>query len=98
MTNRRNARGDALVHGTRFIGGVKDRAIIIVPYGQDCPGTFRLHRERIASAIGAGALGTDHIGSVALPGLAAKPMVDMLVVVANSGDEDAYRPAMENSR
>ena len=67
MTNRRNARDDAPVHETRFIGGVKDRAIIIVPDRQDCPETFRLNRERIALAIGAGALGTDHIGPPPCP-------------------------------
>ena len=32
-----------------------------------------------------------------MPGLAAKPIVDMLVVVVDSADEDAYLPAMENS-
>ena len=51
---------------------------------------------RSSAAIGAGALGIEHIGSTAVPGLAAKPIVDMLVVVADSADEGAYLPAMES--
>ena len=42
---------------------------------------FRLHRGHIAAAIGAGALGIDHIGFTAVPGVAAKPIIDMPVVV-----------------
>ena len=70
--------------------------IVLVPYRQEWPETFRLHRERIAEALGAGALGIDHIGSTAVPGLDAKPVVDMLVVVTDSADEDSYLPAMED--
>ena len=95
MTSQRNARGDAPLEETRFIGGVENRAIIVVPYRQDCPKTIRQHREGIASAIGTGALGTNQVGAAALPGLAAKPMFDMLGVVADSADKDTYRPAGE---
>ena len=97
MTGRRDTPGDASVRETRLIDGVEERAIVVVPCRQDWPETFRLHRERVAAAIGAGALGIDHIGSTAVPGLAAKPIVDMLVVVVDSADEDAYLPAMESS-
>ena len=97
MTERRNATGDAPMPETRLVGGVEERAIVVVPYRQDWPETFRLHHERIAAVLGTGALGIDHIGSTAVPGLAAKPIVDMLVVVADSADEDAYLPAMESS-
>lgn len=83
---------------TGLIGGVEKRAIVVVPYRPDWPETFRLHRERIAAALGARALGiVDHIGSTAVPGLAAKPIVDMLLVVADSADEDAWLPAMEGA-
>ena len=40
----------------------------------------------LTAAIGAGALGIDHVGSTAVFGLAAKPIVDTLVVVADSAD------------
>ena len=82
---------------TGLIGGAETRAIVVVPYRQEWPATFELHRERIAAALGAVALGIDHIGSTAVPGLAAKPIVDMLLVVPDSADEDAYLPAMERA-
>ncbi len=91
MTDRKDVPGEA-----PLIGGIEERAIILVPYRQEWPETFRLHRERIAAALGSGALGIDHIGSTAVPGLDAKPIVDMLVVVADSADEDSYLPTMEN--
>lgn len=97
MTDGKDDSGDASVRETGLIGGVEKRAIVVVPYRQEWPATFALYRERIAAALGAVALGIDHIGSTAVPGLAAKPIVDMLVVVPDSGDEDAYLPAMERA-
>ena len=43
---------------------------------------------------GTRALGIEHIGSTAVPGLAAKPIVDVLVTVADVEDESAYAPAL----
>ena len=98
MPERRDTPpGEAPVRETGLIGGVEERAVVVVPYWPEWPEAFRLHRERIAAAIGAGALGIDHIGSTAVPGLAANPIVDMLVVVADSADENAYQPAMKSA-
>ncbi|MDD9992863.1 MAG: GrpB family protein [Rhodospirillales bacterium] len=80
-----------------LIGGVEAPAIIVVPYRQEWTKAFGRHRERIAAALGAEAVGIDHIGSTAVPGLAAKPIVDILLVVADSADEDSYLPAMERA-
>lgn len=38
----------------------------------------------------------EHIGSTAVPGLAAKPVIDLLVSVPEAGDEAAYRPGLES--
>ena len=94
MTERRNAPGEAPMPETRLIGGIEEPAIIVMPHRHDSPETFRLHCNRIETALGAGALGIEHIGSTAVPGLAAKPIIDMLLVVADSADEDAYLPAL----
>jgi GrpB-like predicted nucleotidyltransferase (UPF0157 family) len=37
----------------------------------------------------------EHVGSTSVPGLAAKPTIDILLVVANSADENTYVPALE---
>jgi GrpB-like predicted nucleotidyltransferase (UPF0157 family) len=37
----------------------------------------------------------EHVGSTAVPGLAAKPRIDVRLVVADSADEPAYVPAVE---
>ena len=97
MTEGRDDAGGASARETGLIGGAETRAIVVVPYRQEWPATFEFHRERIADALGAVALGIDHIGSTAVPGLAAKPVVDMLLVVRDSADEDAYLPAMERA-
>ncbi len=95
MTERRNVPSGLPVRELPLIGGIEERAIVVVPYRQEWPATFQMHRERIAAALGADALSIDHIGSTAVPGLDAKPIVDMLVTVEDSAAEDTYAPAME---
>ena len=50
---------------------------------------------RIGAAVGPAAVRLDHIGSTAVPGLAAKNVVDLQVVVADLGAADAVRPLLE---
>lgn len=50
---------------------------------------------RIAAALGERALSIQHVGSTAVPGLSAKPVIDMLLVVEDSGAEGSYGPALE---
>lgn len=82
---------------TVLIGGREQREIVIADYDPRWPRRFEAERERIAQALGAGALRIEHIGSTAVPGLAAKPIVDMLVTVSDVGDESSYGPALERA-
>jgi len=50
---------------------------------------------RIRGALGERALRIEHIGSTAVPGLIAKPLIDILLVVADSADEPSYVPTLE---
>ena len=50
---------------------------------------------RIRSALGDRALRIEHVGSTSVPGLAAKPVIDIVLVVANSADEASYIPDLE---
>jgi len=48
----------------------------------------------VSQALGIRALAIEHIGSTSVPGLAAKPIVDIAVLVEDSSDEAAYLPAL----
>jgi GrpB-like predicted nucleotidyltransferase (UPF0157 family) len=83
------------IHETGLIGGAEKRRIRIADYDPDWPKKFERHREIIAQALGDTALRIEHIGSTSVPGLAAKPIVDILVVVQDSTDESLYLAQLE---
>lgn len=56
---------------------------------------FAREAERIRAALGERALQIEHAGSTAVPGLAAKPVIDIVLAVADSRDESGYAPALE---
>ncbi len=57
--------------------------------------TFDVERSRILAALGSLAGSVDHVGSTSVPGLAAKPTIDIVLTVADSADETSYVPALE---
>ena len=65
--------------------------IIIAPYDPAWPGRFASEAERIHQALGEFALRIEHVGSTSVPGLAAKPVVDIQVSVASLEPRDLYR-------
>jgi GrpB-like predicted nucleotidyltransferase (UPF0157 family) len=65
-----------------LVGGQERREIVIAPYDPAWPERFLVERARIRAALGRRALRIEHIGSTSVPGLAAKPIVDILVEVA----------------
>ena len=69
--------------------------ILIVDYNPEWPRLFEHEAERVQATLGDRVLLIEHVGSTSVPGLAAKPRIDMLLVVANSADEPAYVPALE---
>ena len=69
--------------------------VLIVDYDPHWPRLFWRESVRIRAALGRRALRIEHTGSTSVPGLAAKPVIDVLLVVADSADEDAYLPALE---
>jgi GrpB-like predicted nucleotidyltransferase (UPF0157 family) len=79
------------------IGEVEAPAIVVVDYDPAWPERFRREAAKIRAALGEAALAIEHIGSTAVPGLAAKPIVDILLVVEDSSDEPSYVPALEKA-
>ena len=80
---------------TGLIGGVEKRRIEIREYDPEWLNKFQTSARIIADALGDVALTIEHIGSTSVPGLAAKPIVDILVVVQDSANEPAYLPQLE---
>jgi GrpB-like predicted nucleotidyltransferase (UPF0157 family) len=74
------------------IGGPEKVDIVIVDYDPDWPRRFETERAKIAGALGERALQIDHVGSTSVPGLAAKPIIDIDLAVTDSADEAAYVP------
>lgn len=61
-------------------------AIEIVEYDPGWPGEFESLKELLRQALGAQALRIEHVGSTAVPGLAAKPIIDIDIVIAGRSE------------
>ncbi len=70
-------------------------SILIVDYDPDWPRLFDRESDRIHSLLGSRALRIEHVGSTSIPGLAAKPVIDMVLVVHDSADEPNYVTPLE---
>lgn len=68
--------------------------MIVVPYDPRWPIAFEQERDRLRDALGPLALRIEHNGSTAVPGLAAKPVIDIQIAVARVHPIDAYGPAL----
>jgi GrpB-like predicted nucleotidyltransferase (UPF0157 family) len=76
-----------------LVGGREKRAIVIVDYDQAWPARFDVERDRVAAALGPHALRIEHVGSTSVPGLAAKPVIDIAVAVERV-DDPGHRAAL----
>jgi GrpB-like predicted nucleotidyltransferase (UPF0157 family) len=68
-----------------------------VEYDPQWPELFQREAARIREALACLALQVEHAGSTSVPGLAAKPVIDIVLVVSDSSDESAYVPALESA-
>jgi len=66
--------------------------IQVVEYDERWPADFERVATRIRAALGDRALEMHHVGSTSVPGLPAKPVIDVDLVVADPPDEPAYIP------
>jgi GrpB-like predicted nucleotidyltransferase (UPF0157 family) len=69
--------------------------IRIVPYNPEWKAIYTSEAKRIQDALGRSVLLLEHVGSTSVPGLSAKPIIDIVMAVENSIDEIAYVPALE---
>jgi GrpB-like predicted nucleotidyltransferase (UPF0157 family) len=61
------------------------------------PRLYEREAERIRRALGERVVLLEHVGSTSVPGLVAKPRIDILLVVPDSADEPRYVPLLENA-
>lgn len=73
-----------------MIGGIEKRALVLADYDPQWPEAYAAHERRIRRALGPAAVAIEHIGSTSVPGLAAKPIIDVLVTVEDITAEEDY--------
>ena len=69
--------------------------IVLADYDPRWPAMFDREASRIRGALASLAIRVEHVGSTSVPGLAAKPIIDIVLAVPDSADEAAYAPALE---
>jgi GrpB-like predicted nucleotidyltransferase (UPF0157 family) len=69
--------------------------ITLAEYNPSWPALFAREAARIRAVLGDAAVRVEHVGSTSVPGLAAKPVIDILLAVPDSAGEQAYAPALE---
>lgn len=77
------------------IGAWAPEAVEVVAPDPAWPQSYAAVRDRLVEALGDRVVSVEHVGSTSVPGLWAKPIVDVDLTVADSGDEDAWLPDLE---
>jgi GrpB-like predicted nucleotidyltransferase (UPF0157 family) len=81
--------------GFELVGPPERPHIRIADYDPQWRTRYAAHAAAITAALGNRLLQLEHIGSTSVPGLGAKPIVDILVVVEDAADESSYLPQLE---
>jgi GrpB-like predicted nucleotidyltransferase (UPF0157 family) len=71
--------------------------VVVEDYNPHWPQWFEEEADRIRTALGSGAVRIEHGGSTSVPGLSAKPIIDIALAVADSSNEDSYVPALRTA-
>ncbi|MFP7286842.1 GrpB family protein [Shouchella clausii] len=71
--------------------------VTLLEYDPEWPNQFDREATRIRSVLGNKALQLEHVGSTSVPGLCAKPIIDILLVVIDSANETTYVPDLEKA-
>lgn len=78
-----------------IIGERQPGPVRLVEYDADWPARFERIRENLVGALGATARTVEHVGSTAIPGMVAKPIIDVLMTVDDVEDQARYLPVIE---
>ncbi|HEY9562833.1 MAG TPA: GrpB family protein [Nocardioides sp.] len=78
------------VTDVELVGGIEKRDLVLADPDPAWAERFRTHERRIRAALDATARQVEHIGSTSVPGLAAKPIIDILICVDDITAEEDY--------
>ncbi|MBI4198224.1 MAG: GrpB family protein [Chloroflexi bacterium] len=67
----------------------------VADYDPRWPAMFQAERTLVASATGISVADIEHVGSTSVPGLSAKPILDLMAAVASLGGAERYRRSLE---
>ncbi|GEA87766.1 GrpB family protein [Cellulomonas cellasea] len=81
--------------GIEWVAPQPPRPITVTAHDPAWAAAYAGLAARVRRALGDGVLALDHVGSTSVPGLDAKPIIDLDLTVADSTDEPAYRAALE---
>jgi GrpB-like predicted nucleotidyltransferase (UPF0157 family) len=73
-----------------------NRPILVLEYDPQWPTLFKKEKEAILAALGRRLLMVEHIGSTAVPGLAAKPVIDIAVGIQSLAESPILIPCIES--
>lgn len=92
-----NATGTEERPETGVIGGPQPLPglIELADYDPRWPARYEVQADRLRRILGDRAVQIEHVGSTSVPRLAAKPLIDMILVVADSSDEPSYVDDLE---
>jgi GrpB-like predicted nucleotidyltransferase (UPF0157 family) len=82
------------VDDIELVGGTEKRHLEVVGYDDRWPTVYAWHRDRVDEALRAVDVDIEHIGSTSVPGLAAKPIIDIVVAVDDITAEEDYLDAL----
>lgn len=71
--------------------------VTLAEYDPCWPALYEREAARIGEVLGEQVVLLEHVGSTSVPGLCAKPVIDILLVVPDSDDEPAYVPALQSA-
>ena len=71
-----------------------NRNIVVVPYNPGWPDKFQREAKKLAAIFGPELIAIHHVGSTAIPGIMAKPIIDIMPIVQHIERVDALNPAL----
>lgn len=80
-----------------LVWGPRPTKVTIVDYDPAWPARFERRAAELREILGERARLIEHIGSTSVPGLAAKPVIDIVVGIDDPDDEEAYLPDLERA-